>query len=37
VVSLLTLGYADEHPRPKKRKRLNDIIHYQQYGQKIPR
>jgi nitroreductase len=32
VVSLLTLGYADEQPRPKNRKRLNDIIHYQQYG-----
>jgi nitroreductase len=36
VVSLLTLGYADEQPRPKNRKRLNEIIHYQQYGQKTP-
>jgi nitroreductase len=36
VVSLLTLGYADEQPRPKNRKRLNEIIYYQQYGQKNP-
>ena len=34
VVSLLTLGYADEQPRPKNRKGLNEIIHYQQYGRK---
>ena len=37
VVSLLTLGYADEQPRPKNRKLLNEIIHYEQYGQKTPR
>jgi nitroreductase len=36
VVSLLTLGYADEQPRLKNRKTLNEIIHYQQYGQKTP-
>ena len=36
VVSLLTLGYADEQPRPKNRKELSEIIHYQQYGQKTP-
>jgi nitroreductase len=36
VVSLLTLGYADEQPRLKNRKRLNEIIHYQQYGQRNP-
>jgi nitroreductase len=36
VVSLLTLGYADEQPRPKNRKTLNEIIHYQHYSQKTP-
>lgn len=36
VVSLLTLGYADEQPRPKSRKSLNEIIHYQRYGQRTP-
>ena len=36
VVSLLTLGYADEQPRLKNRKKLNEIIHYQQYGHKKP-
>jgi len=34
VVSLLTLGYADEQPRLKNRKKLNEIIYYQQYGRK---
>jgi nitroreductase len=28
VVSLLTLGYPDEQPRPKDRKSLTEIIHY---------
>lgn len=36
VVSLFTLGYADEQPRRKNRKDLDEIIHYQQYGQKTP-
>ena len=34
VVSLLTLGYADEQPRPKSRKFLNETIYYQMYGQR---
>jgi len=34
VVSLLTLGYADEEPRPKNRKALEEIIHYENYGRK---
>lgn len=34
VVSLLTLGYSDQKPRPKRRKDLNEIVHYQKYGQK---
>ena len=34
VVSLLTLGYADEKPREKNRKSLEEIIHYNMYGQK---
>jgi nitroreductase len=34
IVSLLTLGYPDERPGPKHRKELDEIIHYQKYGQK---
>lgn len=34
VVSLLTLGYPDEKPGPKRRKDLDEIVHYQKYGQK---
>jgi len=34
VMSLLTLGYPDEKARPKHRKDLNEIVHYQKYGQK---
>jgi len=34
VVSLLTLGYADEKPRLKNRKALEEIIYYNTYGQK---
>ncbi len=34
VVSLLTLGYPDEAPRPKVRKSMEEIIHYEKYGQK---
>lgn len=36
VVSLLTLGYPDEAPRPKNRKALDEILHYQRYGQRTP-
>ena len=36
VVSLLTLGYADEKPRPKNRKTLEEIVHYNKFGQKNP-
>ncbi len=32
VVSLLTLGYPDEAPRPKARKPMEEIIHYEKYG-----
>ena len=32
VVSLLTLGYPDEQPRPKRRKALQDIVHRERYG-----
>jgi nitroreductase len=34
VVSLLTLGYPDERPGPKYRKDVDEIVHYQKYGQK---
>ena len=36
VVALLTLGYADEKPRAKNRKSLEEILHYNTYGQKSP-
>lgn len=36
VVSLLTLGYPDEAPRPKTRKSLEEIVHYERYGSKKP-
>ena len=32
VVSLLTLGYPDEQPRPKRRKALQEIVHRERYG-----
>ena len=32
VVSLLTLGYPDEKPRPKNRKPLKEILHHERYG-----
>ena len=32
VVSFLTLGYPDEEPRPKRRKALDEIVHYDRYG-----
>ena len=34
VVSLFLLGYQDEEPRSKVRKSLEEIIHYEKYGQK---
>ena len=34
VISLLTLGYPDERAGPKYRKDLDEIVHYQRYGQK---
>lgn len=36
VVSLLTLGYPDEQPRPKTRKSLAEFLHYQRYSQRTP-
>jgi nitroreductase len=34
VMSLLTLGYPEERAGPKYRKDLDEIVHYQKYGQK---
>ena len=34
VVSLLTLGYPDEQPKGKYRKSLNEILHFEKYGNK---
>ncbi|KUO70181.1 MAG: nitroreductase [Clostridia bacterium BRH_c25] len=31
VVSILTLGYADETPRARPRKRLEEIVHYENW------
>lgn len=36
VVSLLTLGYPDEKPRPKNRKPLGEILHHETYGRRQP-
>jgi nitroreductase len=36
VVSLLTLGYPDEKPRPKNRKPLKEILHHERYGRSEP-
>ncbi len=32
VVSLLTLGYPNEQPRGKNRRPLDEILHYEKYG-----
>ena len=32
IVSLMTLGYPDEEPGSKKRKSLDEIVHYERYG-----
>ena len=34
VMSLLTMGYPDERSGGKRRKALDEIVHYQKYGQK---
>jgi nitroreductase len=34
VVSLFTLGYPDQKPKEKNRKPLEEIVHYEKYGQK---
>jgi nitroreductase len=34
VVSIFTLGYPDQKPREKNRKPLEEIVHYEKYGQK---
>lgn len=34
VVSLLAIGYPDEHPTPKPRKPLSEILFYDKFGNK---
>jgi len=34
IVSLLTLGYPDERPGIKRRKALEEIVHYERYGER---
>jgi len=36
VVSMLTLGYPAEQPRPKRRKALNEIVHWNRYARARP-
>ncbi len=31
VVAILTVGYPDENPEPRKRKKLEDIVHYEKW------
>ncbi|WP_371372753.1 nitroreductase family protein [Sporomusa aerivorans] len=31
VVGIITLGYADEQPKPRLRKRMEEILHYEQW------
>lgn len=33
LVELLPLGYPDEHPDPRPRKELSEIVFYEKYGQ----
>lgn len=35
VVSLLTLGYPAEKPTAKRRKRLEEIVHLNRYGNRL--
>jgi nitroreductase len=32
VVAVITVGYANEHPKPRQRKPLEDMIHYESWG-----
>ncbi len=34
VVAVITLGYADQNPKPRPRKPLEDIIYYESWGGK---
>jgi nitroreductase len=34
IVAVITVGYADESPHPRPRKPLDDIIHFEIWGQK---
>ncbi|MCJ7526444.1 MAG: nitroreductase, partial [Candidatus Aminicenantes bacterium] len=31
VVSVITIGYPAEEPKPRKRKKLKEIIHYNKW------
>lgn len=31
VVGIITLGYADEQPAPRPRKKMEEIVHYEQW------
>jgi hypothetical protein len=36
VIGLLTVGFPDESPNPRRRKPVEEIAHYDQYGRRTP-
>ncbi len=36
LVAVLALGYPDEEPKPKPRKSLEELVHYEEYGRRTP-
>jgi len=36
LVAVLALGYPDEEPEPKPRKPLEELVHYERYGNREP-
>lgn len=36
VISIVALGHADEAPKPRPRKSLDEIVFYERFGQKTP-
>jgi len=36
VIGLLAVGFPDESPKPRPRKPLEEIVHYEQFGRRTP-
>ncbi len=34
-VAIIAIGYPDEQPKPKQRKPLEELVHYNRYGERI--